>query len=38
VAGWHAVAETGAILGSMVPEDISQLDHSSTRDALRGLP
>ena len=38
VARWHAVAETGAIRGSIAPEDIGSLDHSSTRDALRGLP
>lgn len=36
VAGGHTVAETGAILGSMESEDVSQRDQDSPRETLRG--
>lgn len=36
VACGHTVAETGAILGSMESEDVSQLDHDRPRETRRG--
>jgi hypothetical protein len=36
VALGHPVAEAGAAVGSMTPEDVGQLDHGRLRETLRG--
>jgi hypothetical protein len=38
VAGGHTVADAGAILGPMAPEDLGQLDHERPPETISGLP